>query len=223
MSITERLGVHALVPVVEIADVRQAVPLGEALIAGGLPCAEITFRTAAAPDAIRALREGCPDLLVGAGTVLTVEQAEAAFAAGAEFLVAPGSNPDVMAAARRLGTPMVPGVCTPSEIERAMASGLDVLKFFPAEVCGGVAFLKSVAPVYPGIRYIPTGGIGPANLPSYLALPQVLACGGSWMVKRELIAAGDFEAIASLAADAVALVRSCRPGADIASTAKPAG
>jgi 2-dehydro-3-deoxyphosphogluconate aldolase/(4S)-4-hydroxy-2-oxoglutarate aldolase len=223
MGISERLGAHALVPVVEIADVRQAVPLGEALIAGGLPCAEITFRTAAAPDAIRALRAGCPELLVGADTVLTVEQAEAAVAAGAEFLVAPGSNPDVMAAARRLGAPMVPGVCTPSEIERAMASGIDVLKFFPAEVCGGVAFLKSVAPVYPGVRYIPTGGIGPGNLPAYLALPQVLACGGSWMVKRELIAAADFEAIASLAADAVALVRSCRPGVETASTHKPAG
>ena len=223
MGIKERLGEHALVPVVEIADVHQAVPLGEALIAGGLPCAEITFRTAAAPDAIRALRQGCPDLLVGAGTVLTVEQAEAAVAAGAEFLVAPGSNPDVMAAARRLGVPMVPGVCTPSEIERAMAGGLDVVKFVPAEVCGGVAFLKSVAPVYPGVRYVPTGGIGPANLPAYLALPQVLACGGSWMVKRELVVAADFETIASLTADAVALARSCRPKVETASTPKPAG
>ena len=223
MGITERLGANALVPVVEIAAVRHAVALGEALIAGGLPCAEITFRTVAAPDAIRALREGCPELLVGAGTILTVEQAEAAVAAGAEFLVAPGSNPDVIAAARRLGAPMVPGVCTPSEIERAMASGLDVLKFFPAEVGGGVAFLKAVAPVYPGVRYIPTGGVGPANLPAYLALPQVLACGGSWMVKRELIAAADFEAIARLVAEAVALVRSCRPDLKTASTHEPAG
>lgn len=222
MSILERLGELAIVPVVEIPDVCHAVPLGEALVAAGLPCAEITFRTAAAADAIRALRAGCPDLLVGAGTVLTVEQAEAAVEAGAAFLVAPGSNPEVIAAARRLGTPMVPGVCTPSEIERALASGLDVLKFFPAEVCGGVAFLKAVAPVYPRVRYIPTGGIGPANLPAYLAVPQVLACGGSWMVKRELIAAGDFEAIGRSAAEAVALARASRPGLASLAAREPA-
>jgi 2-dehydro-3-deoxyphosphogluconate aldolase/(4S)-4-hydroxy-2-oxoglutarate aldolase len=210
MSILERLGELAIVPVVEIGDVGHALPLGEALVAAGLPCAEITFRTPAAARAIRALRAGCPDLLVGAGTVLTVQQAEDAADAGAAFMVAPGSNPEVIAAARRLGTLMVPGVCTPSEIERALAAGLDVLKFFPAEASGGVAFLKAVAPVYPTVRYVPTGGIGPANLPAYLALPQVLACGGSWMVRRELIMAGDFEAIRRSAAEAVALVRATR-------------
>jgi 2-dehydro-3-deoxyphosphogluconate aldolase/(4S)-4-hydroxy-2-oxoglutarate aldolase len=215
MGILERLGELAILPVVAIADARRAVPLAEALVAAGLPCAEITFRTAAAADAIRAMRAGCPDLLVGAGTVLTVEQAEAAVEAGAAFLVAPGSNPDVIAAARRLGVPMVPGVCTPSEIERALADGLDVLKLFPAEVCGGVSFLEAVAPVYPDVRFVPTGGIGPANLAAYLALPQVLACGGSWMVKRELVAAGDFEAIARLAAAAVA-IRDSVPRVDAA-------
>jgi len=223
MSILERLGELAIVPVVEIRDVGHAVPLGEALVAAGLPCAEITFRTSAAVGAIRALRAGCPDLLVGAGTVLTAEQADAAAEAGAAFLVAPGSNPDVIAAARRLGIPMVPGVCTPSEIERTLADGLDVLKFFPAEVCGGVAFLKAVAPVYPTVRYIPTGGIGPGNLPAYLALPQVLACGGSWMVRRELIEAGDFEAIRRSAAEAVALVRAARPAPGPAPVPSPAG
>jgi 2-dehydro-3-deoxyphosphogluconate aldolase/(4S)-4-hydroxy-2-oxoglutarate aldolase len=212
MSILERLGELAIVPVVEIRDVGHALPLGEALVAAGLPCAEITFRTTEAAAVIRALRLGCPDLLVGAGTVLTVAQAETAVEAGAAFLVAPGSSPDVIAAARRLQTPMVPGVCTPSEIERALWHGLDVLKLFPAEVCGGVAFLKAVAPVYPNVRYIPTGGIGPANLPAYLAVPQVLACGGSWMVKREMIAAGDFETIRHTAAEAVALARAARPG-----------
>jgi 2-dehydro-3-deoxyphosphogluconate aldolase/(4S)-4-hydroxy-2-oxoglutarate aldolase len=215
MGILERLGELAILPVVAIADARRAVPLAEALVAAGLPCAEITFRTAAAADAIRAMRAGCPDLLVGAGTVLTVEQAEAAVEAGAAFLVAPGSNPDVIAAARRRGVPMVPGVCTPSEIERALADGLDVLKLFPAEVCGGVSFLEAVAPVYPDVRFVPTGGIGPANLAAYLALPQVLACGGSWMVKRELVAAGDFEAIARLAAAAVA-IRDSVPRVDAA-------
>jgi 2-dehydro-3-deoxyphosphogluconate aldolase/(4S)-4-hydroxy-2-oxoglutarate aldolase len=223
MSILERLGELAIVPVVEIRDVGHAVPLGEALVAAGLPCAEITFRTAAAVAVIRALRAGCPDLLVGAGTVLTVDQAEAAAEAGAAFLVAPGSNPEVIAAARRLGMPMVPGVCTPSEIERALAGGLDVLKLFPAEVCGGVAFLKAVAPVYPTVRYIPTGGIGPANLPAYLALPQVLACGGSWMVKRELITAGDFETIRRMAAEAVALARAARPRTVSTAVSGPAG
>jgi 2-dehydro-3-deoxyphosphogluconate aldolase/(4S)-4-hydroxy-2-oxoglutarate aldolase len=223
MGILERLGDLAIVPVVEITDVSRAVPLAEALVAGGLACAEITFRTAAAADAIRAIRAGCPDLLVGAGTVLSVEQAEAAVQAGAAFLVAPGSNPRVIAAARRLGTPIVPGVCTPSEIERALVDGLDVLKFFPAEVCGGIPFLKAVAPVYPTVRYVPTGGVGPANLAAYLALPQVLACGGSWMVKRELIAAGDFEAIARLAAEAIAIARASRPGLASAAAASSTG
>ncbi len=223
MGILERLGDMAIVPVVEITDVSRAVPLAEALVAAGLPCAEITFRTAAAADAIRAIREGCPDLLVGAGTVLSVEQAEAAVRAGAAFLVAPGSNPEVMAAARRLGRPMVPGVCTPSEIERALADGLDVLKFFPAEVCGGIPFLKAVAPVYPTVRFVPTGGVGPANLAAYLALPQVLACGGSWMVRRELIASGDFEAITRLTSEAIAIARAGRPGLASAAAADPTG
>lgn len=223
MSILARLGEMAIVPVVEIQDVRDAVPLGEALVGGGLPCAEITFRTPAAADAIRALRAGCPDLLVGAGTVLTVGQAEAAAAAGAAFLVAPGSNPEVIAAARRLGLPIVPGVCTPTEIERASAHGLDVLKLFPAEVCGGVAFLKAVAPVYPGVRFMPTGGVGPANLAAYLALPNVLACGGSWMVRREMIAAGDFEAIVGAVAEAVTLARATRPGPPVPTPTSPIG
>lgn len=223
MSILARLGELAIVPVVEILDVRHAVPLGEALVAGGLPCAEITFRTPAAADAIGALRAGCPDLLVGAGTVLTVRQAEVAAEAGAAFLVAPGSNPDVIAAARRLGLPIVPGVCTPTEIERASGDGLDVLKLFPAEACGGVTFLKAVAPVYPGVRFVPTGGIGPANLAAYLALPNVLACGGSWMVRRDLIAAGDFAAIAAAVSEAVALARATRPGPAVPTARSPIG
>lgn len=212
MTALARLGDLGIVPVVEVPSVERAVPLGDALVAAGLPCAEITFRTAAAADAIRALRDACPDLLVGAGTILTTEQADAAIAAGASFLVAPGFNPRVVDHARARDVPMVPGVCTPSEIEGALAIDVEVMKFFPAEVAGGVAFLKAVAPVYPTVRFVPTGGIGPSNLADYLALPQVLACGGSWMVKKDLIAAGDFAAIGRLAAEAVRLARSIRPG-----------
>jgi 2-dehydro-3-deoxyphosphogluconate aldolase/(4S)-4-hydroxy-2-oxoglutarate aldolase len=206
-----RLGDLGIVPVVEVPGVDRAVPLGRALLAAGLPCAEITFRTAAAADTIRALRDACPDLLVGAGTILTTEQADAAIAAGATFLVAPGFNPRIVDHARGRDVPMVPGVCTPSEIEGALAIHVEVMKFFPAEVAGGVAFLKAVAPVYPTVRFVPTGGIGPSNLADYLALPNVLACGGSWMVKKDLIAAGDVAAIERLAAEAVRLARSVRP------------
>jgi 2-dehydro-3-deoxyphosphogluconate aldolase/(4S)-4-hydroxy-2-oxoglutarate aldolase len=212
MTAMARLGVLGIVPVVEVPSVDRAVPLGRALLAAGLPCAEITFRTAVAADAIRMLRDACPDLLVGAGTILTAEQADAAIAAGASFLVAPGFNPRVVDHARARDVPMVPGVCTPSEIEGALASHVEFMKFFPAEVAGGVAFLKAVAPVYPTVRFLPTGGIGPSNLADYLALPHVLACGGSWMVKKDLIAAGDFAAIERLAAEAVRLARSIRPG-----------
>jgi 2-dehydro-3-deoxyphosphogluconate aldolase/(4S)-4-hydroxy-2-oxoglutarate aldolase len=225
MTVLPRLGDLGIVPVVEIPSVDRAVPLGRALLAAGLPCAEITFRTAAAADAIRALRDACPDLIVGAGTILTVDQADAAVAAGATFLVAPGFNPRVVDHARGRDVPMVPGVCTPSEIEGALASHVEFMKFFPAEVAGGVAFLKAVAPVYPTVRFVPTGGIGPSNLADYLVLPNVLACGGSWMVKKDLIAAGDFVGIERLATEAVRLARSVRPEPAATSTddRKPAG
>lgn len=211
MTVLDRLGDLGIVPVVEIPTADRAVPLGRALLAAGLPCAEITFRTAAAADAIRALRDECPDLLVGAGTILATEQVDAAVTAGAGFLVAPGFNPRVVDHARDRDVPMVPGVCTPSEIEQALGEGIETLKFFPAEVAGGVAFLKAIAPVYRAARFIPTGGIGPSNLADYLALPHVLACGGSWMVKKELLAAGDFAAIERLSAEAVRLAYSIRP------------
>jgi 2-dehydro-3-deoxyphosphogluconate aldolase/(4S)-4-hydroxy-2-oxoglutarate aldolase len=200
-----------LVPVVEIGDAAAAVPLAQALTAGGLPCAEITFRTAAAAEAIAAIRQHCPDVLVGAGTVLTIDDADAAIAAGAAFLVAPGFNPMVVRHVQERGLPMIPGVCTPSDIEAALARGINVVKFFPAEAAGGVAFLKAVSAPYRAVRFVPTGGVGPGNLADYLALPQVLACGGSWMVRPELIAAGDFEAIRRITADAVALAGSLRP------------
>ncbi len=209
-SAIDRIEALGLVPVVEIDDPAQAVPLAMALRAAGLLCAEITFRTAAAGEAMRAIRDACPEILLGAGTVLTTEQVDAALTAGASFLVAPGFNPAVVDHALEVGATILPGVCTPSEIEAVMARGLLALKFFPAEAAGGVAFLKAVAPPYPSARFVPTGGINPSNLPDYLVLPNVAACGGSWMVRRQLIAAGDFGAIQRLAAEALAVVAMVR-------------
>jgi 2-dehydro-3-deoxyphosphogluconate aldolase/(4S)-4-hydroxy-2-oxoglutarate aldolase len=192
-------------PVVEIPRVEDAVPLARALVAGGLPCAEITFRTAAAGAAIAAIAGAVPGFHVGAGTVLTVRQAEEALAAGAEFLVSPCLDDDLVGFAREHDVPILPGVCTPTEIGRALAHGLSLVKLFPAEAAGGVPYLKAVAAPYGAVRFVPTGGIGPANLAAYLAHPQVIACGGSWMVKRQTIADGDFAAITRLTAEAVQL------------------
>jgi 2-dehydro-3-deoxyphosphogluconate aldolase / (4S)-4-hydroxy-2-oxoglutarate aldolase len=202
---------HRLVPVVEIPDAAAAVALGRALAAGGLPCIEVTFRTPAAADAIRALRSEVEDVLVGAGTILTPAQVDTARDAGAAFLVAPGSSTAVMARAEDVGLPLIPGVATPTEIEAAVARGLDVLKFFPAESIGGTAFLRAVRSVYPGVRFVPTGGIGPANAGGYLALDNVLAVGGSWMAPRDALAAGDMTTITRLTAEAVALAGGVPP------------
>jgi 2-dehydro-3-deoxyphosphogluconate aldolase/(4S)-4-hydroxy-2-oxoglutarate aldolase len=196
-----------LLPVVVLDDPAQAVPLAQALIAGGLPVAEVTFRTAAAAEAIRRIAAEVPGLLLGAGTVLTVAQVQQAYDAGARFLVTPGFNPAVVAAAQDLGLPIVPGINNPTGVEQAMAHGLDLVKFFPAEPSGGVPFLKALGGPYGDMRFIPTGGIGPKNLGSYLALPAVLACGGSWMVEPALIRSGRFDEITALTAEAVALTR----------------
>jgi 2-dehydro-3-deoxyphosphogluconate aldolase/(4S)-4-hydroxy-2-oxoglutarate aldolase len=201
-----------IVPVIEIPDPSCAAPLGAALLAGGLPCAEVTFRTASAAESISRLREACPGVLVGAGTVLSRAQVDAALDAGASFMVAPGLNLRVVEYAMARGATMIPGVCTPTEIEAAMSLGLSTLKFFPAEIAGGAAFLRAVAAVYPAVRFIPTGGIGPTNLADYLDLPSVLACGGSWMVKKELIAGRQFEQIERMVRDAVELGRARNVG-----------
>jgi 2-dehydro-3-deoxyphosphogluconate aldolase/(4S)-4-hydroxy-2-oxoglutarate aldolase len=202
-DILKEIAGYGIVPVVRIGKASDALPLGKALLAGGLPLAEITFRTAAAVEVIRALTERMPELLVGAGTVLTTEQAAAAIRAGARFVVSPGFNPRVVSFCREQGVPVIPGVNSPTQIEAAMECGLSVLKFFPAEESGGAAFLKAVAAPYEGIRFIPTGGINAANLVAYLSLENVLACGGSWMVKADFIAAGRFAEIAEMAAEAV--------------------
>jgi 2-dehydro-3-deoxyphosphogluconate aldolase/(4S)-4-hydroxy-2-oxoglutarate aldolase len=200
-----------VIPVVEISRVDDAVPLARALVDAGLPCAEITFRTASAAQAIEAIATSVPDIRVGAGTVVTVAQAEAALAAGASFIVAPGFDPAVVDFALEHGVPIVPGVCTPTEVGMALGRGLSVLKLFPAEAAGGVAYLKALAAPFGGVRFVPTGGIGPDNLAAYLAVRQVIACGGSWMVKKALIAAGEFDTIRTLATQAREIACAARP------------
>lgn len=203
---------HGVVPVVTIDRVDAAPPLGEALIAGGLPCAEITYRTEAAPGAIESLTRAYPDMLVGAGTVLTVAQATEAVEAGARFLVSPVLDDDVVGWCLTNEVPLIPGVLTPNEVARASVHGLEFLKFFPAASGGGPAALEALAVVFPMIRFVPTGGVGLDELPSYLRLPAVAACGGSWMTPRRLIEAGDFEAIRRLVATTVDAVRTVRAG-----------
>jgi 2-dehydro-3-deoxyphosphogluconate aldolase/(4S)-4-hydroxy-2-oxoglutarate aldolase len=199
-----------LVPVITIESPHDAVPLARALLDGGIGCAEVTFRTPAAAEAIAGISSACRELLVGAGTVLTVEQAEQATRAGAQYVVAPGLDPAVVDWCQERNVPVLPGVVTPTEISMALAKGLDLLKFFPAEAMGGVRTLQALSAPFAGVRFIPTGGITAANLPQYLALPNVAACGGSWMAREDMISAGKFAEITRLsrqARDIVARVR----------------
>lgn len=209
-GLENRLRTVGVVPVVTIQDATDAPALGAALTSGGLPVAEITFRTDAAADAIAALRRHAPEVLVGAGTVLDVPTLRRAVQAGAEFAVAPGFNPTVVDAARELGIPVIPGVSSPTDIEAALARDVRLVKFFPAEAAGGLAFLKAVAAPYRGVSFMPTGGITPANLPDYLAQPFVAACGGSWIASEKAITDKRFDAIAAAAATAAALVARVR-------------
>lgn len=183
----DRLRSLGIVPVIVIDDADDAVPLADALVQGGLPCAEVTFRTAAAEDALRRISQAHPDMLVGAGTVLRPEQADRAVAAGAKFVVSPGFNPRVVDHCLAVGVPVFPGVCTPTEVEMALEKGLRVVKFFPAEPMGGVKFLKAISAPYGGLEFIPTGGIAAGHLADYLGFSKVVACGGSWMVAQEWI------------------------------------
>lgn len=203
--VLERIGAARLLPVVVLDRAEDAAPLARALLAGGLGVAEVTFRTEAAAAAIAAIATEVPEMLVGAGTVLTEAQVDAAVDAGAAFLVTPGFNPAVVARAKARGVVIVPGVNNPTGVEQALAAGLSLVKFFPAEPSGGVSFIKALTGPYGGMRFVPTGGVGPANLASYLAIPAVVACGGSWMVDPALIRAGDFDRIAALTSEAVAL------------------
>ena len=206
MDIIERIRKIGIIPVVSIPGLEHALPLAEALLAGGLPCAEITFRTAAAAEAITQIKQRFPEILLGAGTVLSPAQAQIALDAGAEFLVSPGTNPAVVDFCIAKNITIFPGVCTPTEIEMNVAKGLSVMKFFPAEPAGGVKFLQAICAPYKDVRFIPTGGIDNKNIGDYLALPQVVACGGSWMVKPELMKDNNFAEIKRLSAEAVKLI-----------------
>jgi 2-dehydro-3-deoxyphosphogluconate aldolase/(4S)-4-hydroxy-2-oxoglutarate aldolase len=209
-DVIDRIGALRIVPVIAIDDAADAPALGEALAKGGLPIAEVTFRTAAAADAITAMARQ-PDLLVGAGTVLNVDTVKRAMDCGAKFIVSPGCNPKVIRYCVDNKIPITPGTATPTDIELALDFGLTVVKFFPAEAIGGIKTLKAVAAPYGMMRFMPTGGITPENLAQYLAFPKVLACGGSWMVSKELLAAKRFDQIAEFTRRAVELAEHVRP------------
>ncbi|MGN1090547.1 MAG: bifunctional 4-hydroxy-2-oxoglutarate aldolase/2-dehydro-3-deoxy-phosphogluconate aldolase [Huintestinicola sp.] len=201
--VIEEISKIGIVPVIALDDAKDAEPLAKALCDGGLPCAEVTFRTAAAEESIRIMASKFPQMLVGAGTVLTTDQADRAMAAGAKFLVSPGLNPKVVAHCVSKGYPIVPGTSNPSDIEQAIEQGLTAVKFFPAEAAGGLAMIKAMSAPYSSVKFMPTGGINADNLNEYLSFGKIIACGGSWMVKKELVAAGEFHKITALTKEAV--------------------
>ncbi|WP_434471130.1 bifunctional 4-hydroxy-2-oxoglutarate aldolase/2-dehydro-3-deoxy-phosphogluconate aldolase [Aeromonas veronii] len=206
-SITEQLQALKVIPVIAIEQAEDIIPLGAALANNGLPVAEITFRSAAAVEAIRLLRQSQPEMLIGAGTVLNREQVIVAKEAGATFIVSPGFNPNTVKACQELNIPIIPGVNNPSTIEAALEMGLTTLKFFPAEASGGSAMIKALLAPYTQITLMPTGGISTHNINEYLAIPRVIACGGSWMVDKKLIAEKQWEEIGRLTREAVAQVQ----------------
>ena len=205
-EILERIGELGIIPVVKIEKAEDALPLGRALIDGDLPIAEITFRTSAAEESIKILTGELPNLLVGAGTILTIEQVKKAVSAGAKFIVSPGFNPRVVDYCMENNIPVTPGINNPTQIEMALMRGIEVVKYFPAEASGGLPLLKSMSAPYTGIKFIPTGGINQNNLCSYLSDNKVLACGGSWMVKVDLISSGNFNEITRLTKEAVSVM-----------------
>jgi 2-dehydro-3-deoxyphosphogluconate aldolase / (4S)-4-hydroxy-2-oxoglutarate aldolase len=205
-EVFNRLGEIRLVPVVILEDAANAEPLAQALIAGGLPCAEITFRTAAAAESIKRIAK-YKEICLGAGTVLSVDQVKLAVDSGAQFIVSPGFNPKVVAYCVENKIPITPGICTPTEIEMGLECGLNIFKFFPAEAYGGLKTLKAISAPYGMIKFIPTGGIDAKNVRDYLAFKQVFACGGSWMVTKEMISNGQFKEISILVKEAVTLVK----------------
>ena len=209
-DITERLEKLGVVPVVVLEDAKDAVPLATALVEGGLPCAEVTFRTEAAEESIRLMTEQFPEMLVGAGTVLTVEQVDAAVRAGAKFIVSPGFDAEIVDYCLKNEIPVFPGCISPSEVAQAVKRGLKVVKFFPAEPAGGISMIKAMAAPYTGLKFMPTGGINAKNLGEYLSCDKIVCCGGSWMVKGELVKTGEFNKIRQLTEEARRLVDSIR-------------
>ena len=202
-EVLQKIQKIGIVPVVVLDDAKDAEPLAKALCEGGLPCAEVTFRTAAAEESIKIMTDKYPDMLVGAGTVLTTEQVDRAVNAGAKFIVSPGLNSKVVKYCIDKGIPVTPGTSNPSDVEQAIELGLDVVKFFPAEAAGGLNMIKSMAGPYVNMKFMPTGGINAKNLREYLDFPKILACGGSWMVKGDLVKAGEFDKIRDLTREAV--------------------
>ena len=209
-SVLEKIQEIGIVPVVVINDAKDAEKLAKALCDGGLPCAEVTFRTEAAQESIRIMTEKFPQMLVGAGTVLTTDQVDRAVDAGAKFIVSPGLNPRIVKYCVEKGILIIPGCANPSDIEQALEHGLDVVKFFPAEAAGGLKMIKAMAAPYTGVKFMPTGGINATNVRDYLAYDRILCCGGSWMVKGDLIKAGDFAKIEELTREAAAIVKEIR-------------
>ena len=208
--VLEQIQKTGIIPVVVLDDAKDAEPLAKALCEGGLPCAEVTFRTEAAEECIRIMSEKFPEMLVGAGTVLTTEQVDRAVAAGAKFIVSPGLNPRIVKYCVEKGIVITPGCANASDMEQALENGLEVVKFFPAEPAGGLNMIKALAAPYVGLKFMPTGGISPKNVRDYLAYNRIIACGGSWMVKNDLVEAGKFDEIRELTAEAVALVKQIR-------------
>lgn len=209
-DITERFEKLGVVPVVVLEDAKDAVPLATALVEGGLPCAEVTFRTEAAEESIRLMTEQFPEMLVGAGTVLTVEQVDAAVRTGAKFIVSPGFDAEIVDYCLKNEIPVFPGCISPSEVAQAVKRGLKVVKFFPAEPAGGISMIKAMAAPYTGLKFMPTGGINAKNLGEYLSCDKIVCCGGSWMVKEELVKTGEFNKIRQLTEEARRLVDSIR-------------
>ncbi|MGL5522892.1 MAG: bifunctional 4-hydroxy-2-oxoglutarate aldolase/2-dehydro-3-deoxy-phosphogluconate aldolase [Aeromonas veronii] len=201
--IVERLARLKIIPVITIEQSEDIIPLGAILAENGLPVAEITLRSTDAVDAIRLLRSSNPEMLIGAGTVLTSEQVKAAKDAGADFIVSPGLNPNVVKTCQKLKIPIIPGVNNPTDIESALELGLTTLKFFPAEPSGGVPMIKALLAPYSKINLMPTGGISSNNILNYLAIPNVIACGGSWMVEKSLVSAKNWTEISRLTRNAV--------------------
>ena len=209
-DVLKQMSGYGIIPVVVLDDVKDAEPLGKALVEGGIPCAEVTFRTDAAEESIRIMSEKFPEMLVGAGTVLTTEQVDRAVAAGAKFIVSPGLNPKVVQYCLDKNIPITPGVITPGEVEKAIELGLEVVKFFPAEPFGGLKTIKALAAPYTKMKFMPTGGIGVGNVRDYLAFDKIIACGGSWMVSGKLVKEGKFDEITKLVAEAAEIVKEVR-------------
>ena len=209
-EVLEKLGQYGIVPVVVLNDSKDAEPLADALCEGGLACAEVTFRTEAAAESIKIMSEKHPEMLVGAGTVLTIEQVDEAVAAGAKFIVSPGLNPEIVKYCLDKNIAITPGVVTPSEMEKAIELGLNIVKFFPAEPSGGLSMIKAVSAPYTMLKFMPTGGINPGNVKEYLKSDKIFACGGSWMVKGDLVDAGNFDKIKELTKEAADIVKEIR-------------